>query len=539
VDFVGSLDTDKGGYPFPDPAFDHDHEGHWGWRADEILAELPGWLTGYTPDVALIHLGSNDAIQGNSVNSTLNELEAIVGVLRNDNPQITIFLAQILPLGNTEANTKIEGINQGLMFLAANLDQAQSRIILVDQNTGWSISDFTYDGVHPNPAGEERMAQRWYDAFDAFFTPVNVAPEISAQTPLTLAEDQSLTLSVEDFTITDPDSEQGDMILMVSGGDHYSVDGNTVTPELHWHGTLSIEVRVSDGTDTSNPFDAMVEVTAVNDPPAITDQVELSLDEDSQLNLRSSFFFINDPDSNPDDMSLVINGGNNYMVNESIITPDENWHGTLNVQVRVNDGWLESDPFEAVITVNSVNDAPLVSDIPDQTILKGEQFETINLGSYVEDDDTPDSLMNWTVAGASQLSVTLIGQEAVIYPIDNQWSGTEILVFIATDGDQGKPLSSWNQAQFTIESTVSAGHQSQEGVRLYPNPSSGEFTVSTFGSAGNLRMEIFDTRGRMIQRKKGRGNSSLQGDLTAHPSGIYHIRVISGEHVTVLKFLKD
>ena len=112
VDFVGSLDTDNKGRTFPDPSFDHDHEGHWGWRADEIRAELAGWLAGYTPDVALIHLGSNDAIQGNTVTSTLDEIGDIIGILRTDNAGITIFLAQILPLEDAVWNANIDGIGK-------------------------------------------------------------------------------------------------------------------------------------------------------------------------------------------------------------------------------------------------------------------------------------------------------------------------------------------------------------------------------------------------------------------------------------------
>jgi lysophospholipase L1-like esterase len=540
VDFVGSLDTDMGGFAFPDPTFDHDHEGHWGWRADEILAELPGWLTGYTADVALIHLGSNDAIQGNTVNSTLNELEAIIGVLRNDNPQITIFLAQILPLENSEWNARVEGINQGLVSMASNLDQPQSRIILVDQNTGWSIASFTYDGVHPNPAGEERMAQRWYDAFDAFNNPENVAPIITAQNPLTINEDQSLTLSVSDFSIEDPDSAPADMTLAVNGGENYLVDGTTITPEEDWYGTLNVQVTVSDGSDVSNPFTAIVDVIGVNDPPVITGQgVILSMVEDSQLALQLSSFIVSDPDSGPVDMSLNVSAGSHYTVEGTLIIPDDNWHGTLSVPVTVSDGLMESDPFEASITVNSINDAPVITDIPDQTILKGEQFETIDLGIYVEDDDTADSLINWTVIGASRLSVTILDQEAMIVPVDTNWTGTESIVFIATDGDPTNSLSSLEQTEFTIRSTVSVDETLIENFNLYPNPSKGKFTIRTEGGPGDLVIFIFDSQGRLVKQRTTKHVNLLFEDLHGFPDGVYHIKVIANESFHVLKLIKD
>ena len=43
--------------------FDINHEGHWGWRADEVLAKIDGWAEQTTPDIVLVHLGSNDILQ--------------------------------------------------------------------------------------------------------------------------------------------------------------------------------------------------------------------------------------------------------------------------------------------------------------------------------------------------------------------------------------------------------------------------------------------------------------------------------------------
>ena len=49
-------------------------------------------------------------------------------------------------------------------------------------------------------------------------------------------------------------------------------------------------------------------------------------------------------------------------------------------------------------TVTAVNDEPVVSDIPDQTILEGGSFVTINLDDYVEDVEDADSEISWTSA---------------------------------------------------------------------------------------------------------------------------------------------
>ncbi|MCP5094640.1 MAG: DUF5060 domain-containing protein, partial [Chloroflexi bacterium] len=100
VDFVGSLTANAGGSA-PNPDFDLDHEGHAGWRADQVLNSLPGWLGGYTPDIVLLHVGHNDLNRvdrnGSVINVTLADIDGIIDALRDDNPNVTVLLAQLIP----------------------------------------------------------------------------------------------------------------------------------------------------------------------------------------------------------------------------------------------------------------------------------------------------------------------------------------------------------------------------------------------------------------------------------------------------------
>ena len=57
VDFVGS------GFNGPASLGDHDHEGHSGWRIDQIDANIVNWLRTTTPRTILLHIGTNDMIQ--------------------------------------------------------------------------------------------------------------------------------------------------------------------------------------------------------------------------------------------------------------------------------------------------------------------------------------------------------------------------------------------------------------------------------------------------------------------------------------------
>lgn len=160
-DFVGSqTQTRNNGNP-PNFNFDQDHEGHSGWRADEIAASINGWAQTYQPEVVMLHIGTNDLVQGQDVSSTIGDIESIIDNLRNAVPNVTILLAQILPLSGHDSD--VDALNAGIATLASQKNLGNSPVILVDQNSGISTSDLS-DGIHPKSATESTMADRWYTA---------------------------------------------------------------------------------------------------------------------------------------------------------------------------------------------------------------------------------------------------------------------------------------------------------------------------------------------------------------------------------------
>ncbi len=187
-DYVGSMtDHYNCGTPaFPTyngHTFDTDHEGHWGWRCDEIIngnnssncagsGNLATWLGNYTPDIALIHLGTNDMRldwnEGLGVAETINELKDIINILRADNPNVIILLAKLIPVDGDIFNwaSNIEPLNAEIPSIAIDMQNENSPIVIVDQYSGFdaTLGNDTFDGAHPNATGEEKMAQKWFDA---------------------------------------------------------------------------------------------------------------------------------------------------------------------------------------------------------------------------------------------------------------------------------------------------------------------------------------------------------------------------------------
>ncbi len=187
-DLVGSLNyfdnINPAIPPYRGVPFDFDHEGHVFFQSGEIAGPLPGWMSGslgssggYTPDIALVHVGTNDALLAIAVPTTVTNLTSIITSLRARNPRVQVLLAKIIstysfldPAG--AVNARMTAINDQIDGIAAATDRPDSRVIVVDQNTGFlpnhtvaaPTGGDTYDGVHPSPAGEEKMARRWLEA---------------------------------------------------------------------------------------------------------------------------------------------------------------------------------------------------------------------------------------------------------------------------------------------------------------------------------------------------------------------------------------
>ncbi|MCA8943951.1 MAG: hypothetical protein KDB80_15410 [Planctomycetes bacterium] len=170
-DFVGHNYGVFGGSPLF-PGFDQDHESYSGWRIEHIAFQLEEWAQETQPDIALIHLGTNDLIANQSVSSSIDELATLVDILRGVNPDITVLIAQIIPMYVPPAQPwrDVTALNAAIPAMVTGKDTVQSRVVTVDQNTGFSTS-LLFDGLHPNDTGEQLMAQVWFDALVPFMTP--------------------------------------------------------------------------------------------------------------------------------------------------------------------------------------------------------------------------------------------------------------------------------------------------------------------------------------------------------------------------------
>jgi lysophospholipase L1-like esterase len=164
VDFVGS------GFNGPAGLGDHDHEGHSGWRIDQLDANIVGWLRNSAPRTILLHIGTNDMNQNYDIANAPARLSALIDKIRANAPTVELFVAQITPESNPALESRVQAYNAAIPGIVA---QKGSMTHLVDMHSAITTADLA-DGVHPNGAGYDKMAARWFPALQS--VPGSLAP---------------------------------------------------------------------------------------------------------------------------------------------------------------------------------------------------------------------------------------------------------------------------------------------------------------------------------------------------------------------------
>lgn len=102
-------------------------------------------------------------------------------------------------------------------------------------------------------------------------------------------------------------------------------------------------------------------------------------------------------------------------------------------------------------TCPSSNTAPVVADIPGQTIAEGGSFVTINLDDYVTDAEDADNVITWQASSASPngftVNINATSRVATISFPGGDFNGTALFTFTATDPGA---LSASDTARFTV-----------------------------------------------------------------------------------------
>ena len=142
------------------------HEGHSGWRIDQLAGQIAGWIRIQDPDVVLVHAGINDALQGASGEVMLQRMALLVKTIVATDPTVEILIADLVPVrygtDRDIASISMQRFNRGLHDAVATYSQ----VTIVH----WSRAipnRLLGDGIHPTDEGYLRAAWVWYRCLGA------------------------------------------------------------------------------------------------------------------------------------------------------------------------------------------------------------------------------------------------------------------------------------------------------------------------------------------------------------------------------------
>jgi lysophospholipase L1-like esterase len=163
ITYVGSLEN---GPPNVDGVtFPRRHEGHSGWRINQLLDLIPSPGFNTIPHVVLLMIGTNDVINNDALAQAPARLGNLLDEIIDAAPDALIVVAKITPMSTSDA--QIRAYNDAIPgIVAARVDMGK-HLIVVDQYTGFQQNELA-DGIHPNPAGYTRMAGVWYAAIEPY-----------------------------------------------------------------------------------------------------------------------------------------------------------------------------------------------------------------------------------------------------------------------------------------------------------------------------------------------------------------------------------
>ncbi|QIQ01917.1 SGNH/GDSL hydrolase family protein [Streptomyces liangshanensis] len=170
VDFVG---TQTNG---PTALGDRDHEGHSGWRIDQLDTNINTWLGQTDPRTVLLLIGTNDLNQNYDIANAPRRLSALIDKIRAAKPRSELFVATIPPQSNATLEGRVRAYNAAIPSVVA---QKGSRVHLVKMYDALTTSDLA-DGIHPTKAGYEKMASVWFNALRS--VPSSLAPLAATRT---------------------------------------------------------------------------------------------------------------------------------------------------------------------------------------------------------------------------------------------------------------------------------------------------------------------------------------------------------------------
>ena len=155
-------------YEYADPDFPRAHLAGWGEGWFHLAPQVGEAVRTARADVLLISLGLIDLGFYTDATQTAENARAFIAEARAANPRVSMVLLPVIPNTRAESDepfaAEVSLFNELLAKTIANLDEPASPLLLASVPDSYDIHLDTYDGTHPNAAGEHKLASAFAEA---------------------------------------------------------------------------------------------------------------------------------------------------------------------------------------------------------------------------------------------------------------------------------------------------------------------------------------------------------------------------------------
>ncbi|MBE0661407.1 MAG: choice-of-anchor D domain-containing protein [Bacteroidales bacterium] len=244
---------------------------------------------------------------------------------------------------------------------------------------------------------------------------------------------------------------------------------------------------------------------------------------------------------------LTINNSQTFAVNYASF-PNNTWGGNYNVYKTANSGVVNFGGFSGLFSGEANEWDPHSRVHWGGEIAPNVTLEGVEVGSG--QDMCFEATNTLTVGGGGSTflvqnggSANLVaGQKVVMLDGTRVYSGGYLLARITTTADYcGLPppiLAVLEEKQSALETTPETV-ATETFFKVYPNPTTGRFTLELSEIASTVMVEIHGVMGEQILRQEVSGFMKYEFDLSSHPRGIYIIRVLNGDKMQIQRVIRQ
>ncbi len=299
------------------------------------------------------------------------------------------------------------------------------------------------------------------------------------------------------------------------------------------------------GAGRLNVYQALLQTPlpqfANNDTTATDEDVEINIDVlANDDNFSDGNLTITDP-GQPHHGSSTVNG---TLIKYS---PDENFFGDDSFSYVAEDGNGFTDTAMVFITVKSINDAPVISGLPDDVFLEPLETDTLDMSLYESDVDTPDSLLVWTFEVSDPLAISYEYDAGTDTLLINSLgiTGTYQLFCTLTDDSGAYDQDTINVHVDEPSALADADNRLPKQFELsqnFPNPFNPVTHIRyALPKASRVTIELFSINGQKVKVLKDMQQSAGYYTLTVNASdlasGVYIYRMRAGYFSALKKFI--